>query len=135
MDYKSIVKKLTINKSDLYTRKIILNKCDKELNIKLENNSIFQTDATCWKKENSEIIFSDFNYVLIRKFNKQVNMINELFYDIDELKDNGIEIEDFFPIYPTISILNYYFNYIDVTGNTKKKCINYAKILNKKYYR
>lgn len=135
MDYKNIVKKLTINKSDLYTGKIILNKCDKELNIKLENNSIFQTDATCWKRENGEIVFQNFNYVLIRKFNKQVNMINELFYDIDELKDNGIEIEDFFPIYPNMSILNYYFNYIDVSDNTKKKCINYAKILNKKYYR
>lgn len=135
MDFKKIVKKLTLYKSDLYTGNIVIVSQTGEFHLNVPKDGFIQTDATCWQKDEDGIIYKNYSYILVRSFNENINIQNEIYYDIDSLIDLGLTPEDLFPIYPNASILNYYLNYCDMSIKTKNKCINYAKSLNKNFYK
>lgn len=134
LNIKKIVKKLTLYKTDLFDGKIIFIPQNDKINI-INNNDLFQTDASCWKKENNKIIFTNCNYVLVRKFDKNINVSNEFYYNINFLDKNGLKIEDLFPIYPNVYVLTNYLNYCSKSEKSKEKCINYGKTVNKYFHK
>lgn len=135
MNLKRTIRKLTLYENDLYEGKIVIVPHTGNLYINKCDDTIIQTDATCWCMDNQTILFRNYNYVLLRKFKGHINVQNELYYDIDDLEDKGIDFNDLFPIYPNRRTLNYYMDYCDMSLKTKYKCLNYAKILNKDFYK
>lgn len=135
LNIKKIVKKLTLYESDLYEGKIIIIPKKDSLVLKKSENEIIQTDATCWKRQGDNLFFINYNYVLVRKFDKQKIVNNEIYYDIDFLEDKGLETSELFPIYPNNEVLNHYLNYCDISLKTKEKCLEYAKRLNKLFHK
>ena len=136
MDYTEIIKNLTLYESDLYSGKIIIEKRIGITDVEFKKNMTFQTDAICWYKKSNKIYFKNYNYVLIRKFIENEEFVNELYYDIDELKDKGLKIENFFPFYPNFSTLKLYFKKNnDIPIESQNECIDYVKVLNKHFYK
>lgn len=135
LDIKKIVKKLTLYESDLYGKNIVVIPQEKVFKIKNFENKIIQTDASCWKKEADSIIFMNYKYVLIRTFDKQKIVKNEIYYDVDSFEHSELEISELFPIFPNKKVLNYYLNYCNISSKTKQKCLNYGKNVNKQFYK
>lgn len=131
MDYQKQIKNLTLNKSDFYTGKIIIQKTSGDFTLKNNSNYIIQTDAKDNKKEYEYTIYKNYNYILIRKFKNHKNIENELCYNVDDLIDLGIKIEDLFPIYPTIEVMAEYLKGVNVSDKQKSKCLSMTKMLNK----
>lgn len=134
LNIKRIVKKLTLYKTDLCDGKIAFIPQNDKISI-INNNDLFQTDASCWKKENNQIIFTNCNYVLVRKFDKNINTSNEFYYNINFLDKNELKVEDLFPIYPNVYVLTNYLNYCNKSEKSKEKCINYGKTVNKYFHK
>lgn len=135
LNIKKIVKKLTLYESDLYEENIIIVPQQKIFRLQKITGKIIQTDASCWKKEADSIIFMNYNYVLVRTFDKQKNVKNEIYYDINSFENRELEMSELFPIFPNKKVLNYYLSYCDISSKTKQKCLNYGKNINKQFYK
>ncbi len=135
MNPKQIIERLTLYSTDLYTDKIHIIKHSQDLYLKKEANQAIQTDAVCWKKDDNGILFKNYNYVLCRSFFLNTDIKNYLYYNIDNLKNNNLNIKDLFPIYPNCGVLTYYLDYYNMPKDTKVKCLDYAKSLNPRFYR
>lgn len=137
MNLKRTINKLTLYENDLYEGKIVIIPKSRNLCIKKELGIFIQTDTICWKKDKSDILinYNNYNYVLVRKFNNKINTKNELYYDIDDLNDKGLNLNDLFPIYPNNQILTYYLEHSDLSMTSRQKCINYCSSINKNFYR
>ncbi len=134
---KRTINKLTLYETDLYEGKIVVIPHSRNLCILKSNGTFIQTDTICWKKENNYVMinYGTYNYVLIRKFSNNANVANELYFDIDDLKDKGINLTDFFPIYPNVQILKYYLENNNVSKNSIDKCLTYCSKIDKNFYR
>ncbi len=135
MHLKRAIDKLTLYKTDLYEGRIIIIPNVNNISLKLSPNTFIQTDAVCWKKEENYAIIDCFNYVLCRKFEGLNNIENELYYNFDDLKDKGLDLEDFLPMLPNNQILRYYLEHSNISKNSYQKYIDYAAGLNKSFYR
>lgn len=134
---KRTINKLTLYETDLYEGKIIIVPHSRNLCIEKNFGTFIQTDTMYWKKENNHVIinYETYNYVLIRKFSNNDNIANELYFDIDDLKDKGLNIADFFPMYPNDKILKYYLENNNVSKNSIDKCLVYCAKFDKNFYR
>lgn len=137
MHIKQTIEKLTLYKSDLYEGRIIIIPKSENVSLKIWPNILIQTDAVCCEKENDNIKFNYgyYNYILVRNFKGCRNIQNELYYNLDDLKDNGVYLEDFFPIMPNNQIMNYYLENSCIKKDSYQKYIDYASKLNKNFYR
>lgn len=135
LNIKKIVKKLTLYESDLYEENIIIVPQQKIFRLQKITGKIIQTDASCLKKEADSIIFMNYNYVLVRTFDKQKNVKNEIYYDINSFENRELEMSELFPIFPNKKVLSYYLSYCDISSKTKQKCLNYGKNINKQFYK
>lgn len=137
MHIKRTIYNLTLYKKDLYEGKIIIIPNSRDIALKLNPTNFIQTDANCWKKENGnvKISYGRYNYILVRKFLDGENIENELYCDIDDLKDKGLDLENLFPIIPNYQILKYYLEQHHMPKNSYRKYINYTSSLNANFYR
>lgn len=135
MNIKRTVNKLVLYENDLYTGKIVIVNSSEPTLIAKDKNTIIQTDAICWKRKDEKFLFQDYNYILIRKFKKHMNIQNEMYYNIDYLTDKGLELSDLFPIYPNRAIMEKYLSHCDISEKSKKRCLYYVKSLNKYFYK
>lgn len=135
MSPKQIIEKLILYSTDLYKNKIYIIKHSQDVYLKKEASQAIQTDAVCWKKDDNGILFKNYNYVLCRSFFLNTDIKNELYYNIDNLKNNNLNIKGLFPIYSNCGVLTYYLNYYNMPKNTKVNCLDYTKSLNPRFYK
>lgn len=135
MNIKRTVKKLVLYESDLYEDKIVILNPNASTLITKDKNTIIQTDATCWSYKDGNFLFKDYNYILLRRFEKFVNIQNEIYYNIDSLTDKGLKLSDLFPIYPNRTVMTAYLSCCDMSQKSKERCLNYAKSLTKTFYK
>lgn len=137
MHIKQTIENLTLYKRDLYEGRIIIIPNSENINLQLQPNIFIQTDATECNNENGNIRFNYgcYNYILVRKFMGCKNTQNELYYNFDDLRDNGLCLEEFFPIMPNNQIINYYLANSSINKSSYQKYIDYASGLNKNFYK
>lgn len=137
MHIKRTINNLTLYKTDLYEGKIIIIPNSKDIALELNPTNFIQTDARCWKKEDGKfkISYGCYNYILVRKFLGCKNIENELYYDIDDLKDKGLDLENLFPIMPNYQILKYYLMQGHIPKKYYQKYIKYTSNINANFYR
>ncbi|MCI8778998.1 MAG: hypothetical protein HFI87_07605 [Bacilli bacterium] len=137
MGIKQTIERLTLYQSDLYEGKIMIIPNLENVSLKMSSNIFIQTDATEYTNEFGNIKFNYgyYNYILVRKFVGCKNTQNEMYYNFDDLRDSGLDLEAFFPIMPNNQIINYYLENSNVNKSSYQKYIDYASKLNKNFYK
>lgn len=137
MHLRQTIDKLILYKKDLYEGNIVIIPNSENISLQLQSNIFIQTDAIDYSKKISNITidYGFYNYLLVRKFDGCNNIENELYYNFDDLKDNGLCLEEFFPFYPNSQILNYYLQHSNINKSSYQKYIKYASKLNENFYK
>lgn len=137
MGIKQTIERLTLYQSDLYEGKIMIIPNLENVSLKMSSNIFIQTDATEYTNGFGNIKFNYgyYNYILVRKFVGCKNTQNEMYYNFDDLRDSGLDLEAFFPIMPNNQIINYYLENSNVNKSSYQKYIDYASKLNKNFYK